>query len=373
MRLPLAALRLTLLTLWPVLAAPAQAEELVFRPDRNCTAFPITRNGQVQRDQVGLRLRVGRDYEVLDVLDRVQLVVILDDQSTLAAVAVDQACGRVLDLDSPFGTADLDIPQLEEGPFFDLRTAGSPDPTPLPPDLSPFDEAVLDLCGTWGEEDVDQRDFEALLDREDIGAPVVDRLEAVLDGHLLGARLPRFRIADRVSDLWFRQEGFRHIFCGEPEDRRLGGLHFAARLLQAQRNGWALRVATNAEAIEPPIYSVGVLARAEAPFACIKCRTSYHAHWRAEDLLEALTLAADRAIRVGGNDPGLCVFEHGNRRLVAETFGVAVVVRRRGIVTGFPVTDPENYACDANGCGCRYEGPRGRCQTQCFRVPGETD
>lgn len=51
---------------------------------------------------------------------------------------------------------------------------------------------------------------------------------------------------NELAKIWFTNsrveketKGFGHIFCGEPDRLRLGGMHFVGRYVEAQEHEWA--------------------------------------------------------------------------------------------------------------------------------------
>ena len=131
-------------------------------------------------------------------------------------------------------------------------------PSPPAPSLDALDRAVLEVCGTWDSRPRAQA-FRAMLDRPELQGEV-ERIHRVLGG--APAPLPRFK--DELTSVWFAAGGFVHVFCGEPEPGKLGGLHYRGRYLELQEQGSA-DLASGAECpqaeIEPPVYTFGVRFR----------------------------------------------------------------------------------------------------------------
>lgn len=131
------------------------------------------------------------------------------------------------------------------------------DISPLPPSLSPFGARVLETCGEFGQT-VPREAFQSLL--ADVSADeLLDRMRNEVGCNAF-ADCSRDAIVDALTDIWFKAEGFEHIFCGKPGPERLDGLHFHGRYLQMQENGWGgpLAVDRGREEIVPGvIYSLG--------------------------------------------------------------------------------------------------------------------
>ncbi len=216
-------------------------------------------------------------------------------------------------------------------PFFDAVAEGPADPAPPAPALSAFDRAVLDLCGGWGDS-VDGLNFIALLRRFPQERESLTRLASGMD-------------EKKLSDLWFREDGFRHIFCGDPGQRRLGGMHWAGRYLQAQEEGWAGRLTgCRHQEIAPPVYTLGLRWRRPDGSWGAKCPGGYAVSESASSLLTRVTaeaMKAGRAAAAEGNRVCLGTARHGGRDV-----SWVVVTRNGAIVTAYPdVTPPNRPAC----------------------------
>ncbi len=166
-------------------------------------------------------------------------------------------------------------------PVFDTVNQGPQDPTPAPPRLGPVDLAVLNLCGDWGAP-VSPADFRSFLDAQ---PSLRDSLKATLGGD-----------ESALVRAWFDADGFRHILCGEPDQRgddgwSLGGLHYMGRYLQAQRNGWLglLQGGCSVVEIDPPIYTSGVEFLTPDGGIATKCVNGYALGLTAPDILLEVT------------------------------------------------------------------------------------
>ncbi|MBT5414258.1 MAG: EndoU domain-containing protein [Rhodospirillaceae bacterium] len=145
-------------------------------------------------------------------------------------------------------------------PFFDDDSA-TPYRPPAPA-LDSFDRAVLRACGPIRGR-ATPAEFEALI--LDHMASIRPRLPARL------RRLDDRAIHRRLAEIWLGRDGFDHIFCGEWEKGRIGGLHFRGRYLQLQREGTACFRATDRLELEPGlIYTIGVASADGAEFSPIK-------------------------------------------------------------------------------------------------------
>lgn len=224
--------------------------------------------------------------------------------------------------------------------FFDTRDGPErPDMTPPPPPLEPFDRAVLELCGDWGSRPR-RADFRAMLDRPDLAADV-----AAMRERLGGSGAETFK--DELAEVWFRADGFAHVFCGEPGEREIGGLHYRGRYLQLQELDLAGPL-TPAECltteIEPPVYTFGVRFLTPGGEVREDCPKGYAHDLGARDLL----VEATEAWQASRGRPGRQCLEE-----VGEGRGryLAVFVRDRGGVrTFYPDATP---SCDGGGSTSR--------------------
>jgi hypothetical protein len=223
-------------------------------------------------------------------------------------------------------------------PFFDAVEGGRDDPAPPPPPLDAFDRAVLEVCGPWGSRPRPEA-FRAMLDRPEL-ADTVQELHEALDRRVRGGPvgLPRFK--DELTAVWFEEDGFAHVFCGEPGREELGGLHYRGRYLELQEEGLAglMREAEcRGTEITPPVYTVGVRYRPPGggPWRNA-CPKGYAYDLGARDLLLAATRAYRKLRRQRGQ--AMCVETTG------PGYPAVVVVKRDAIRTFYPDTTPR---CDA--------------------------
>lgn len=251
----------------------------------------------------------------------------------------------------PVGQAPPSEPRevpVAEGllPFFDRQDGGRRDPAPPPPALDAFDRAVLTVCGPWGSRPR-QGSFRRMLDEPAL-QPQVEALHAALDGRVYGPQPDLRRFKDELSEAWFADDGFAHIFCGEPGRDRLGGLHYAGRYLELQLRGLAGRLPPDecrAE-IDPPVYTVGVAWRNRDGEPMATCPKGYALGLSAMELMQAATLAFRDAREAPAE---MCLAQ------VEDEAGeyMAVLVHRDGIRTFYPDASPR---CDGGGparsCRC---------------------
>lgn len=132
------------------------------------------------------------------------------------------------------------------------------DITPPAPPITPFGEKVLETCGEFGG-GIGSAKIEALLsgpEAEEVIGLVKDEIGCELFGGCSNSV-----IIEELAQIWSRSKGFAHIFCGEPDGGKMGGLHYFGRYLQMQENGWGGPLPTDKgkeEIEEGLIYTLGV-------------------------------------------------------------------------------------------------------------------
>jgi hypothetical protein len=154
-------------------------------------------------------------------------------------------------------------------PFFDLTDnpevhhipQGIPvDITPPPLHLSPFDRDVLQVCGNLGSHPA-AADFQALLKAY---PEVLQRIQTAVGGEIFAGRNTETEFLEDLTQIWFKRDGFEHIFCGSIERGQLKGMHYVGRYLQLQQQGLAGRMPNNQhqeETIAGVVYTIGVLVK----------------------------------------------------------------------------------------------------------------
>jgi hypothetical protein len=232
-------------------------------------------------------------------------------------------------------------------PFF-FEGADPRHATPPPPQLGALDRAILEVCGEWGARP-SRAAFRALFDAPEL-ADEVAAIRAELGGSVRGGALPPALFADELTALWFAEDGFRHIFCGEPGRDRLGGLHFKGRFLEMQKRGWGGFAPCRAGEIDPPIHTIGVEFVDRAGGVSLACPKSYSTRLDAGALLVEATraFAAQQARRAG---EAMCL--HLIERRDSRSYFAVFVLRAGAIRTFYPHASPR---CDggrpASACLC---------------------
>ncbi|AMW35086.1 hypothetical protein AY555_07735 [Haematospirillum jordaniae] len=224
-------------------------------------------------------------------------------------------------------------------PFFDEQTASIDDPVPLAPELDAFDRGVLALCGNWGSQPRAE-DFAVTL--LSVFPEEANALYTALDGTILTRHADVAGFVNELTDVWFRQNGFTHVFCGEPRSRTLGGMHFEGRYLQAQRAGWAGLAdgvtQCSKQEIEPPVYTVGVSYARPDGTVGRACPKGYGLGQRARDILREGTVALKQILPRTQNrkDNIACLTDNGGK-----AFRQVFVARGQSVVTLYPDASPD--------------------------------
>jgi hypothetical protein len=306
-----------------------------FVADDRCPAFDSIRR---QSNPGGVVLAPGQSYDVRGLNredgDYVQVEV---PGATPRTRWVSRDCGELRETgdsgSEPPGQAGTALL-----PFFD--TVAQPnDPAPPPPALGAFDRAVLEICGAWGSRP-SRAAFRAMLDRPALAADV-ERIYQALGGSILGGRREPAPFKDELAAVWFSEEGFRHVFCGEPSGSTIGGLHYAGRYLQMQEQGWGGLAPRCAKAeIAPPIYTIGVEYRTQSGRRRSACPKGYALNLDAGEILIEATRALKLLLpRAAGKSMCLHRVAEPNERAYFAVF----VIKSGAVRTFYPDASP---SCD---------------------------
>lgn len=124
------------------------------------------------------------------------------------------------------------------------------DMSPRAPEVTKLDADFLTVCGAWGSK-VSPEKIRALLDAH--AGELMNPLKSLLPASQAAAR-------DALVAIWTARGAFEHIFCGQPSQSKIGGLHFGARYLQLQKQGAICRKTGNSadELLEGRVYTMGI-------------------------------------------------------------------------------------------------------------------
>ena len=267
-----------------------------------------------------------------------------------AARWVDRACGELLrgaERKEPAQPKPDDRASVFL-PFFDEDDRPN-DPTPRPPRLGPFDRAVLKVCGSWGARP-SEAEFRAMLD-EPAQAAEVERIHQALGGSVLGPPRGPERFKDELARAWFAEDGFRHVFCGEPAGNTIGGLHFRGRYLQMQQEGWGgLATFFFNDTATTEIYTVGVSFRGPRGQRRTACFKGYALNLDAADMMIEATKAL-KLLLPRSSGKTMCL--HRVAKPGDPAYHVVFVIKSGAVRTFYPDASPR---CDrdrpAESCLC---------------------
>ncbi|MBD2775018.1 EndoU domain-containing protein [Iningainema tapete] len=234
-------------------------------------------------------------------------------------------------------------------PFFDNEDNPVPvgfpagqqlDISPPPPQLNAFDKKVLQTCGSIGTK-VSPNKFKQLLSYY---PDVVQKLQQVTNGELRSGRKNQAEFIEDLTNIWFKNKGFEHIFCGEIYNANdIGGLHFYGRYLELQNQGIAGRLPNNnqrQEVVPGVIYTMGVVIK-QGNQVVRDVIKGYGYLSNAEEML----LDATKIFKLQGNTEGACIYNvrDGN---TGKSFPAVFVRKDKAIITFYPDATPQGTKCN---------------------------
>ncbi|MBU7587478.1 MAG: EndoU domain-containing protein [Nostoc sp. TH1S01] len=213
------------------------------------------------------------------------------------------------------------------------------DITPKPPMLNAFDGSVLKTCGAIGTK-VQPNQFKQLL----LSYPkVLQKIQQASGGELRPGRRNQNQFLEDLTNIWFKNKGFEHIFCGEIYNANdIGGLHFAGRYLQLQNAGIAGRLPNNQrreEVVPGVIYTLGVVIKQNNRTVTDVIK-GYGYISNAEEML----IDATRAFKLQRNQEGACIYNVRDQE-TGKTFPTVFVRKNQAIVTFYPDATPQGAKC----------------------------
>ncbi|MBD2481621.1 EndoU domain-containing protein [Planktothrix sp. FACHB-1365] len=190
-------------------------------------------------------------------------------------------------------------------PFFDtvnnpvtVADGSQQDLTPVPPRLNEFDQAVNKICGLPGTV-VSPADFKVMMKQF---PGVLANIKKNVGGFMIAGRISDAEFLEDFTDAWFVVKGFDHVFCGEPDSQKIGGLHYVGRYLDLQNKKLAGRLPNSdykAEVLPGAVYSMGVLMKVGNQFV----QSLFKGYAYTLNAEETLTLAAKTFKNNFINDP----------------------------------------------------------------------
>jgi len=245
-------------------------------------------------------------------------------------------------------TASVKSQQPKLLPFFDNVDNPVPvnfprgrqlDITPKPPTLNSFDQAVLKTCGPIGTK-VNPAQFKQLLSSH---PDVLRKIQQASGGELSPGQRKPDQFLEDLTNIWFKRQGFEHIFCGEIYNANdIGGLHFSGRYLQLQQQGIGGRLANNQqreEVVPGVIYTLGVVIQ-QPNRRVTDVIKGYGYLSNAEEML----IDATRAFKLQGNTEGACIYNVRDPE-TRTNFPTVFVRKDKAIVTFYPDATPQGAKC----------------------------
>ncbi|MEM7554490.1 MAG: EndoU domain-containing protein [Cyanobacteria bacterium P01_A01_bin.84] len=239
--------------------------------------------------------------------------------------------------------------KLELIPFFDnvnnpVSVAFPPgeklDISPPAPQLNSFDRAVLKICGPIGTT-VQPYKFKRLLSYY---PDVLRKIQRATNGEIRPGRRKKSEFVQDLTNIWFQQQGFEHIFCGEIYNQNdIGGLHFYGRYLELQNLGIAGRLANNTkkqEVVPGIIYTMGVVIKQKNGTFVKDVIKGYDYLSKAEEILLNVT----QIYKLQGQTEGACIYRVKDRE-TGKTFPAVFVRKNGGIITYYPDATPSGRNC----------------------------
>ncbi|MBV6624021.1 MAG: EndoU domain-containing protein [Rivularia sp. (in: Bacteria)] len=250
-------------------------------------------------------------------------------------------------LDNPVNAQQKDIELL---PFFDNQdnpvrvnypSGAKLDITPPAPKLNSFDKAVLKTCGSIGTKVKPSKFKRLLLDYPEVLA----NIQKATKGELLRGRRSKSEFLQDLTNIWFKNKGFEHIFCGEIYNANdIGGLHFYGRYLQLQNEKIGGRLPVNPgrqEVIPGVIYTMGVVIK--QPNRIVRDEIKGYGYLsNAEELLVDVT----KVYKQQQNTEGACIYQQLDKE-TGTSFPTVFVRKNKGIITFYPDATPKGRKCKA--------------------------
>jgi len=252
-----------------------------------------------------------------------------------------------INLNNPANAQQKDTELL---PFFDNEdnpvrvnypSGAKLDITPPAPQLNSFDKAVLRTCGPIGTR-VRPSQFKQLLSAY---PEVLKNIQKATKGELRPGRKSKSEFLQDLTNIWFKNKGFEHIFCGEIyNENDIGGLHFYGRYLQLQDQKIGGRLPVNPgrqEVIPGVIYTMGVVIK--QPNRIVRDTIKGYAYLsNAEELLLDVT----KVYKQQKNTEGACIYQQLDKE-TGISFPTVFVRKNKGIITFYPDATPRGKRCKA--------------------------
>ncbi len=225
----------------------------------------------------------------------------------------------------------------------DLPRGAQKDITPKPPNLEPFDNKVLELCGAGFNAPVSADRFSRLMTYY---PDVVRKLKQATGGELKPNRRSDPEFIQDLTFIWFNQQGFKHIFCGEKDGNSIGGLHFVGRYWQLQQAHLAGRWVgqnTKQEVIDDAIYTFGALVMQDDRVIARSPVKGYPYNLNAQETLIDATKAF-KLFQISNRATKACLYTVSEPPIAPYQ---AIFVKKLGAIrTFYPDATPEDSKTD---------------------------
>ncbi len=252
---------------------------------------------------------------------------------------------------SPTPTPSGGVPGT--GTFFDTTNntennkTGAADPTPPVPTFTAFDIEMAAICGEPGSR-VSPTVFKNTLKKY---PAELSRIMQYTGYRVFGSRPAQYtnvdQYLDQLAEAWVNTDtyAYDHIFCGEPEPTKIGGLHFHRRYFDLQQKGQAGRLlnnSSNQEVVPGSIYTIGVKMQRGATPSSGYSQSSikgYGYTLSAEDMLKIATKAF-RDNPTSSTSSEACIIR--NFLDDGKLLNLVFVRRASGIRTFYPDATPSS-------------------------------
>lgn len=146
-------------------------------------------------------------------------------------------------------SSNVDAPSTDElDVFFDAKSPFSF----YNSESEAFDKKILELCGNLSSSGPTGEEFIAMLNKPE-NAFIAKTIYEELDHKVITENTSLDKFIEELAQIWFHQNGFAHVFCGQPKNKKLRGLHFSPRLDEVSQNEWAKIIEHKSEPVHDTV------------------------------------------------------------------------------------------------------------------------